>query len=458
MKDDVEVQKKELVEFCKTLYKNNKCELEKLVEFESGYLSHDAVKWYTRNMCLYQLLNEALRIRNVELLVKFGFFITDIFKQLSATGLSETDECHFKVYHGQRISKNELNRLQKSIGGMLSFNSFLSTSKDRNVAVIFAGLSTDDFIAVIFEINIDRNIRDTKPYADIRQISFISEEEEILFMLGSAFRILKIDCATPDGLTTISLELCSENDQMYKDVFKHEKLKLNEDTELYHLAELLFRIGDYDLSKKYYEKYMQEHPEYSPLCKMNLAIISYQKYGSNIDVEQPAHLFDSIRKMAADHGIDKVAVEEALTRRFEGWIHHHRAIMYAAEEKYDLALLSQKKALEEQLKCSTSSLPAIATSFYNIGQYHCMLQNFAEALEYMHKALSIREKSLPATHHDLSATYFVLGCLYEQNGDYRLAHEYFTKALNIRRISTESTRIELQMCEESIKRVNKHLS
>jgi tetratricopeptide (TPR) repeat protein len=177
---------------------------------------------------------------------------------------------------------------------------------------------------------------------------------------------------------------------------------------------------------------MQEHPEYSPLCEMNLAIISYQKYGSTIDVKQQAYLFDSIR--------------------------NYRAIVYADEEMYDLALSSQKKALEEQLKCSTSCLPVIATSFFNIEQYHCKLQNLAEAFEYTQKALAIREKSLPATHRDLSATYFVLGCLYEQQGNYHSAHEYFKKALNIRRISTESTWIELWMCEKSIKRVNEHLS
>jgi preprotein translocase subunit SecA/nephrocystin-3 len=88
--------------------------------------------------------------------------------------------------------------------------------------------------------------------------------------------------------------------------------------------------------------------------------------------------------------------------------------VYADEEMYDLALSSQKKVLEEQLKCSISLLPAIATLFFNIGQYHCKLQNFAEAFEYTQKALAIREKLLPATHRDLSSTYFVLGCLYEQ--------------------------------------------
>jgi hypothetical protein len=61
---------------------------------------------------------------------------------------------------------------------------------------------------------------------------------------------------------------------------------------------------------------MQEHPEYSPLCEMNLAIISNQKYGLTIDVKQQAHLFDSVRKMAADYGIDEVVIEEALKAGF----------------------------------------------------------------------------------------------------------------------------------------------
>ncbi|CAF1488341.1 unnamed protein product, partial [Didymodactylos carnosus] len=91
-----------------------------------------------------------------------------------------------KLYRGQQITESEFDRIRTLNGEYLSINSFFSRSKSRDVALIYASiLDYDNIVPILFEINIDRNVKSTKPYADIQRLSFFHDEEEILFMVGS---------------------------------------------------------------------------------------------------------------------------------------------------------------------------------------------------------------------------------------------------------------------------------
>ncbi len=70
--------KTELISFCKKEYEGNNAELKILAEFERDYSPNYALRWYTRESCLYRFLNKALRVQNIDLLFLFRFFIRDI--------------------------------------------------------------------------------------------------------------------------------------------------------------------------------------------------------------------------------------------------------------------------------------------------------------------------------------------------------------------------------------------
>jgi hypothetical protein len=96
--------KKALVELCKRAYAGNAAALRVVDEFCSDYERHSPVWWYTRDCFIYRMLNKALRIHDIEMITKFGFFIKDLHRQLEllpATLPSET----FSVYRGQRLVK-----------------------------------------------------------------------------------------------------------------------------------------------------------------------------------------------------------------------------------------------------------------------------------------------------------------------------------------------------------------
>jgi hypothetical protein len=73
----------------------------------------------------------------------------------------------------------------------------LSTSRDPVVAHFFAELSTDRsdtrLHAVLFEIGANTGRTDTRPFADITTNSYYHDKEnEVLFMIGSIFRIIDV--------------------------------------------------------------------------------------------------------------------------------------------------------------------------------------------------------------------------------------------------------------------------
>jgi hypothetical protein len=76
----------DLLTICKEIYGEDEEELRKLWEFENTYSQEDAMHWYTRDMCLYRLLNKASRIQNYDIVFAFRVFLTDLAKQLN--------ECH----------------------------------------------------------------------------------------------------------------------------------------------------------------------------------------------------------------------------------------------------------------------------------------------------------------------------------------------------------------------------
>ncbi|CAF3895430.1 unnamed protein product, partial [Rotaria sp. Silwood1] len=81
-------------------------------------------------------------------------------------------------------------------------NSFISTSRDRLVATGFAASSIDPnnvrYRSVLFEINVNTTRYDFYPFAEGSQDSQFSDENEVLFMAGSIFRIVNVQKVSQD--------------------------------------------------------------------------------------------------------------------------------------------------------------------------------------------------------------------------------------------------------------------
>ncbi|CAF3006143.1 unnamed protein product, partial [Rotaria sp. Silwood2] len=72
----------ELITYCRTIYHNKKEELNNIDKFQKNYDKNKAIKWYTDECFVYHVLNKALRIFDIETIMKFSFVLRDIHCQI----------------------------------------------------------------------------------------------------------------------------------------------------------------------------------------------------------------------------------------------------------------------------------------------------------------------------------------------------------------------------------------
>ncbi|CAF4380146.1 unnamed protein product, partial [Adineta steineri] len=133
---------KEFITYCRQAFVENECELHNIEKFERDYHDQRPIWWYTYQYFLYSMLNQALRQMDVDIIIRMGFFISDLHhdiqrlhsEQFSGQQSGKT----FTVYRGQCLSKEDFTEMTKTKGGLLSFNNFLSTSTNRDVSLCFA--------------------------------------------------------------------------------------------------------------------------------------------------------------------------------------------------------------------------------------------------------------------------------------------------------------------------------
>jgi hypothetical protein len=164
------------------------------------------------------MFNRALRMMEVDLIIKMGFFLRDLHKHITELHTEKYGRHHhsnsFTVYRGQGLSQTDFDQLKKTQAGLLSFNNFLSTSKNCNVSLDFARrtMVTFSLVGVLFVMKIHPSISAT-PFAKVWNISYYKEEEEILFCMHSVLRIGQVkQIDENDRLWQVHLTLPIDND------------------------------------------------------------------------------------------------------------------------------------------------------------------------------------------------------------------------------------------------------
>ncbi|CAF1379345.1 unnamed protein product, partial [Didymodactylos carnosus] len=181
-------------------------------KFIPTYKSEDVFQRYARNCFIHRLLNKAFRLKNIDVLFIFRFFIRDLYeelKKLHTTSVDVDDKvATLRVYRDQQLRTDQLERIKSYPGGFISLNSFVSTSLFQALALNFA-FCGDQTKSILFEIEADQRLS-TKLFADMLFKSTVKHEVEVLFTPGFIFRISQIDYNP-----IIKLVLCS-NDPDYQ--------------------------------------------------------------------------------------------------------------------------------------------------------------------------------------------------------------------------------------------------
>ncbi|UJR12205.1 hypothetical protein I4U23_016382 [Adineta vaga] len=485
--------KDELLEYCTEYCHNNSASLRVIDEFRRDYNKHSPIWWYSRDTFLYRLLNSSLRELKGIAIWKLRFFIKDLHEAL----VREQISCPVsvaKLYRGQIVSKVIFERIKRNIGGLISFDNFLSTTYSEHVARSFVqGIDENhiSLVGMVFEIDVDTSIKTFVPYASIKSLSSMSSEDEILFSVPSIFRIGGME-RSDDGIWNIQLKMTADDDQELRQLgnyVRHEFLEnqafstiieqaranSSEHSQLFashenmlKFAQLMFHIHQFDDALRIiFERWVDLVDEDTINSRQTLSVfqnfanpVERLSKGSNTDqnvlerientlnhspptdANELANLYNSAASLTTD--LDKELyyrmrhfelLEETGHLTATKFIEHHIKIgdIFSEQARLDDALTKYEIAWQKALESELTIESLLGDCYYKIGFTYQKLGDFEKAFHHHEKALDIYCRSLPSTHLSFHKVYFAYGiCLVNFNRQDE-AMEYFRKAIEVHR-------------------------
>ena len=473
----------EFIQHCRQALGGNPKQLKLVDQLAEKYRKETPIWWYTLESFLYPMLNRALRTMDADLMVKLGFFISDLHRQIEELHREEFGSAgsnqKFTVYRGQGMEKAEFEKMLASKGGLISFNCFLSTSRADQISLRFAerALNNPQLVGVLFVMTIDPALPDTS-FASIAKVGALGDkEDEVLFSMNTVFRIGEIkQLGDNPRLFRVELRMTSEKDddlRLLMDRIREETFP--ESGGWYRLALVLAKVGKSAKAQQVYEVLLQQTTEerargriYNQLGLMAHELGQYNEaigyYEKSIRIEEKQnpcnHLglaksynnIGNVYNSMGDHPKALSSYEKALAIQQQSLPPTHPDLatsynnigsVYDSMGDYPKALLYYEKALAIRQQSLPPTHPSLASSYNNIGSVYNSMGDYPKALSSHEKALAIQQQSLPPTHPDLASSYNNIGIVYNSMGDYPKALSSYEKALAIRQQSLPPTHSDL---------------
>ncbi|CAF1603052.1 unnamed protein product, partial [Adineta ricciae] len=397
------------------------------------YRAKKPIWWYTRGNSMHSMLNNALRIMDGDVLVRMGFFVTDLHRnieQLHKEQFVNTpwSSLVFTVYRGQGLSHTDFEELRNTIGGLMSFNSFFSTSTKRDISFSYAKSNADNpkLVGILFTIQVDPS-QSTTPFASVGNHGRFLQENEVLFSMHTVFPIHHIEViGTDPPLYEVSISLTLDSDEELRTLTDHIRRESRLDGKGWtRLAQLLIRLGQHDKAENIYDTLLNQTSDGSDegLIYHQLGCIRYEQ-----GLFQEAITF-YVKSLVLFEKLFPANHPNIATS------YSNIGSVYVSMGDYPKALEYYEKALSIKQHSLPANHPDLATSYNNIGSVYDSMGDYPKALEYYEKALSIKQHSLPANHPHLATSYNNIGSVYDSMGDYPKALEYYDKALSIKQHS-----------------------
>ncbi|CAF0997255.1 unnamed protein product [Didymodactylos carnosus] len=421
-----------MIKACLDYYHDNEIEKKNILDFESTFCSEHAIRWYTRPCFCPRLTNKVRGTQDPDCLFTFRFIITEIHNQIySLHQHNLTQQVPTVIYRGKVISTMTLKTLKNNINGLVSINGFLSATREESVADMYSGKGATvpfGYERVLFKLCIIRKIEDKiliQPYASIKQFSHIPDEDEILFSVGTMWRITSIEQDKYD-VWNVDLLLASEDDECRIELTQYLKEQLGEKSTLLMFGKFLSEIGEYKKADKYYKILLNELPEHHE----DLGPI-YNDLGCLRLGQDEYHLAEEYFKKAMDYCTKSTNTNKD-NPSLPISIYNHAIV--AKQCNKTLQSSSTSSSLQNTIELITKSLSSSNTSLMhkllnNDGLANYQNGKYAEALDKFQQALNESERKQMYYPPDLSTIYNNIAAAYFKCRRYQEALEYFQQAI-----------------------------
>jgi predicted negative regulator of RcsB-dependent stress response len=344
---------------CQDYYRGNKSEMKLIETFRNTYTSDKAIDWYTRDSFVYRLVNRAFRTEDVTLWYLFRYYVSDLCTQLESVHKEQNIKTRLTLYRGQpQMPVHELENLKSNLGCLVSINGFCSSSIDIGIAkqFIIDVKDTENFKVVIFEITVDGSSLHNTIFVDIDRYTGTAGESEVLFNIGSVFKIESVNHDSDLGAWIIKMNATDEGTHEIKRKIEAKKKEVHKGNLNLMFGRLLIDINEYAKAESYFQMMLQVLPTYH---------------------EDVPLVYDHIGDLSMK-----------TTNWNEAFIN------------YNLAYKIKKKALP-------SNHPVIGVTLNNIGNYFKAIGDYVQALEYYTKALQCTNdpSSIARTQLNIGAIY-----------------------------------------------------
>ncbi|CAF5143440.1 unnamed protein product, partial [Rotaria sp. Silwood1] len=341
---------------------------------------------------------------------------------------------NFQVFRGQGLSMEDFEKMKKTKGGLMSFNNFLSTSRNREISFKNfarpAALNTNS-VGILFIMNIDTAIctKSSTPFAAVSKVGYYKDkEEEILFSTHAIFRIDRIERIHDnhsDRLYEVNLTIVGNDNHELNTLTAHIREDLGDRTGWSRLGDILIKVGEPAKAEQLYQILLakassdQDRAEYNhqlgwvydDMGEYSKALLYYEK---SLDIYKKILSPNDLRLASSYNNIGAV---------------------YDNMGEYSKALSYYEKDLEITKKALPPNHPDLAASYNNIGMVYDNMGEYSKALSSYEQSLEIQKIGLPPNHPDLAASYLNIGAVYYNMGEYSKALSSYEQSLEIRKIA-----------------------
>ncbi|CAF3398354.1 unnamed protein product, partial [Rotaria sp. Silwood2] len=252
IEDDDKKSIKDLADYCR---EQDDISEDQIKQVELEYRKHTPIWWYTAETFMYPMLNRGLRQMDVDIILKMGFFIRHLHNHITELHHEQQGkmETKFQVFRGQGLSTEDFEKMKKTKGGLMSFNNFLSTSRNRKTSLEnFARPATNNpnSVGILFIMNIDTAVctKSSTPFAEVSQVCYYKDkEEEILFSTHTIFRIDRLERFEDkytDRLWQVNLTLVGNQDDDFNKLTATLREEFTWVTGWARFADILIKLGE----------------------------------------------------------------------------------------------------------------------------------------------------------------------------------------------------------------------